>query len=448
MALREFEKRCAEVRDAILSFAHPTIVGHYDADGLAATALVAKALRMRKRDFSIITLKRLGEAEIEKLGAFDELVFVDLGGSATQMLAERLAGKRIAIIDHHQTEASALPQANPHLFGFDGGTELSSSSTAYHVFKNPALVELALVGAVGDMQAPMRGLNREVLRDGITHGVVQCSMDLQIFGRVSRPLAWLLSYCSEPLLPGLTGDERACARFLERLGIALKEDDKWRRYYELPFAEKQRLVSALAMLLCDFDASGENAKSLVGETYTFPQQLHGTELSDASEFATLLNACGRHGKHEIGISACLGDESAYKQAHALLQEHRRQLRQGIAFASSVVSDFGKFHFLDARGAIADGIVGIVAGMLYGAIGRDKPVIAAALDEEGNVKISARATRQLVDAGLNLGALLFEACSGMGIGGGHRIAAGATIKKDGINEFLQRLGVLLSAKEVG
>lgn len=447
MALREFEKRCAEVRDTILSFSHPVIVGHYDADGLAATALVAKALQLHGRNFSIITLKRLGEAEAERLRAFDELVFVDLGGSATQMLNERLAGKRIAIIDHHQTAESALPQANPHLFGFDGGTELSSSSTAYCVFRQPALVELALVGAVGDMQAPMRGLNREILRDGIAHGIVQCSFDLQLFGRVSRPLAWLLSYCSEPLLPGLTGDERACARFLERLGIALKRDDEWRRYYELAFAERQRLVSALAMLLCDSDASGSNAKSLVGEVYTFPQQPLGTELSDASEFATLLNACGRHGKHEIGISACLGDESAYKQAHALLQEHRRQLRRGIAFASSTVSDFGKFHFLDARGAVADGIVGIVAGMLYGTIGRGKPVIAAALDEEGNVKISARATKQLVDAGLNLGALLADACSGIGIGGGHRIAAGATIRSSSINEFLQKVGALLSAKEI-
>ncbi|QLJ53154.1 MAG: Single-stranded-DNA-specific exonuclease RecJ [Candidatus Fermentimicrarchaeum limneticum] len=431
-----FIKRCNEVRGTIEGFGNPLIVNHYDADGLAAGSLVAKALRNRGINYSMLTLRKLEyRSEMRDAG---ELIFVDFGG-VEEALGDVLKGKKVVIIDHHQSSEGEILQANSQLFGFDGGSEISSSGTAYMVFRDAELVDLALVGAVGDMQFPLKSLNRKILREGIENGIVRCDIDLNIFGRMSRPLVWFLSYCTEPFLPGLTGNDGNCYRFLSETGIDFRKDGKWRRYFELDMEERIQLISALVAYLHSKGA-GEAAKELIGEVYILAKQPEGSELRDAKEYSTLLNACGRHNRPEIGIRVCLGEEGAIEEARTLLNEHRKQLREGMFYAISNYEDFGKFYFLDGRGRIEDGVIGVVAGMLYGgALPGDKPIVGIAFDEEGKIKISARATRKLVDGGLNLGEALSKACSSIGVGGGHNIAAGATIERDKLNEFLLNFG---------
>jgi len=438
--LNGFIERCEEVREEAESMESPLIVNHYDADGIACGALVRRALALRGITARNWTVKKLSSEELAQLEKEKEIIFVDLGGGQLDLI-EKL-GARMVVIDHHQTRASHILQANPHLFGFDGGSELSSSSCAYFVFKDPELIQLGVVGAVGDMQSPLRGLNRIMLDEGTKKGIVAVSRDLAIFGRVSRPLLWFLQYCTEPFLPGLTGKKANCALFLDELGIPLKEGEMWRRYYQLSHDEKVRLVSGLVAYLYAKGADKQTVESLVGEVYSFPNEKPGTELSDASEYSTVLNACGRHGKPEVGLGVCLREESALKQSRELLLLHRKQLRDAVQFASQAVEDFGVYHFLDARNAIDDSIVGVVAGMLYGsAIKRTKPIIAFAMNEEGKVKVSGRATRKLVDSGLNLGAVMRNASVGIGTGGGHNIAAGAQLDM-GVDEFLLRCGEII------
>ena len=68
-----------------------------------------------------------------------------------------------------------------------------------------------------------------------------------------------------------------------------------------------------------------------------------------------------------------------------------------------------------------------------------PLIGFADTENNNVKASARATRDLVEKGLNLSAAMKKAAATLGgIGGGHSIAAGATIPKGKEDEFLALL----------
>jgi len=428
----EFIGRCQEVRKCIESFSKPLIVHHYDADGMAAGALVAKALRKRGIAYNMLTLRRL-EARSEIKEA-KELIFVDFGG-VEEALGAVLEGKDVVIIDHHQGKEGKFLQANPHLSGFDGGSDISSSGTAYLVFGDAELVDLALVGAVGDMQFPLKSLNREILKEGIKNGIARCDIDLGIFGRMSRPLVWFLSYCTEPFLPGLTGNEKNCHKFLKEAGIEVKQENKWRRYFELSMEERVQLISALVSYLYS-KGIGEVANELIGEVYILAKQPEGSELSDAKEYSTLLNACGRHDRPDIGIRVCLEEEGALEEARKLLYEHRRQLREGMFYAISKYEDYGKFYFLDGRGHIEDGVIGIIAGMLYGgALASDKPIVGIATDEEGRVKISARATKKLVERGVNLGEALGNACRGIGAGGGHNIAAGATIESNKLNEFL-------------
>jgi single-stranded-DNA-specific exonuclease len=427
-----FVKRCEEVREKIEGFGKPLIINHYDADGLAAGALVAKALKTREIEHDILTLRRLEERK--EMKDAQGLIFVDFGG-VEEALGEALSGKQVVVIDHHQSRDGKFLQANPHLFGFDGGSEISSSGVAYMVFGDAELVELALVGAVGDMQFPLKSLNRKILREGIENGILRCDIDLSIFGRMSRPLVWFLSYCTEPFLPELTGSERDCYRFLSEAGIELKQDGRWRRYFELSAEERKKLISALFAYLYS-KGIGEVARELIGEVYILAKQPDGSELRDAKEYSTLLNACGRHNKPDIGIRVCLGEEGALEEARKMLYEHRRQLREGMLYAVSNYENFGKFYFLDGRGKIGDGVIGIVAGILYGGAPiNDKPIVGIAVDERGKIKVSARATKELVEGGVNLGRALERACEGIGVGGGHNIAGGATIEKDKLNEFL-------------
>ena len=156
----------------------------------------------------------------------------------------------------------------------------------------------------------------------------------------------------------------------------------------------------------------------------------------------MLNACGRNNRPELGVSVCLQRAGAYEESSSLLAEHRKNLRAGMEFASKNTQDIGKFLLLDARGAIPDSIIGVVAGMLY-AGSRKKPILALSLEETGKIKLSTRGTRALVKAGLNLGKILSECCAAVGgAGGGHNIAAGATIPNEKLNDFLKEFATRL------
>jgi RecJ-like exonuclease len=106
------------------------------------------------------------------------------------------------------------------------------------------------------------------------------------------------------------------------------------------------------------------------------------------------------------------------------------------------------QWFDAGDAIRDTIVGIVAGMMYGLEGvrRDLPIVGLARTEDGKTKVSARANRDLTSKGINLSQALGEAAKAVeGIGGGHDVAAGATIPRGREFEFLTHLDARLAAQ---
>jgi RecJ-like exonuclease len=73
------------------------------------------------------------------------------------------------------------------------------------------------------------------------------------------------------------------------------------------------------------------------------------------------------------------------------------------------------------------------------VNSDLPLVGFAELEDGEIKASARATEELVEKGLNLSLAMKKAASALnGIGGGHNIAAGATIPKGKEEEFLNLL----------
>jgi len=431
-----FFARCEEARAQAMRMREPLIVHHYDCDGITSGSIVAGSLEKAGKPFRTQVVRKLDSAFLASIAREPEIIFVDLGSGTREI--EGLSGN-VVVIDHHQPKTTAHLQANPHLFGFDGGTDLSAAGCAYFVFRE--FVELGIVGAIGDVQAPLRSLNALMLSAAVSQGAVAVEKDILLFGRNSRPLRQFLLYADEPYLPGLTGQEDACNSLLQELGIEQKNGEKWRTYSDLSFEEKRTLVSSLAELLA-LRSSPQAASRLVGDTYNLLSMPQGTLLRDASEFSTLLNACGRNGRPELGVSVCLKRTGAYDEAQALLAEHRKNLRAGIEFASKNTIDLGKFLFLDARGIIPDSIIGVVAGMLFAGT-RQKPILALSLEEKGKIKLSTRGTRKLVEAGLNLSAILAECCAQVGgVGGGHNIAAGATIPEEKLEEFMKEFAARL------
>ncbi len=448
-----FFKKIKQIASEIIKRDDFVVVHHYDADGITSGAIMCKALERESKKIEVKWIKQLYSEDIEEIkGLGKTYVFVDFGSSYLKELKEAF-GKNFFVLDHHQTLKDTEFHLNPLTFGINGGTEISASGVAYLVAKemnskNVELVSLALVGACGDMQesrGEFIGLNKKILEEAVEQQIVEVKKDLRLYGRISRPLPQFLMFSSNPIIPKLTANEVACVDFLKENHIPIKRNEKWLSYEDLGPDYKKILVSALLIHMQKHNVPEWKLQEMIGEVYTLKKELKKTPLRDAKEYATVLNACGRHGRAEIGRGVCMGDrEKIYTEAMSLLQEHRKELREGIELMKEEgVEEEEFFYFFDAQKKIKESIVGIVAGMLYGSgiIEGNKPIIAFARNEEGGIKVSARGTQDLVRKGLNLGSALKAVCAELSEkseGGGHKIAAGCRIEVNERVEFIQKL----------
>ena len=253
----------------------------------------------------------------------------------------------------------------------------------------------------------------------------------------------MLQYSSDPIIPGLTGRESSCISFLRDLGIHMQDGDNWRKWIDLSKDERKIIISNIAELLLTKGFGHKLTKRIIGEVYLLNKEKPGTELHDAKEFATLLNSTARYNKYDVGLNVCLGDRDKYfKKAKKLLLGHRHNLVEGLQFAREEGIVKRKYlQFFNAGTGIRDTIIGIVANMLLNSedVSSSLPLIGFAEKEDGNIKVSARGTEFLIEKGLNLSAAMKKSAIAVeGVGGGHNIAAGATIPKGKEEDFLDLL----------
>lgn len=425
------------------------IVSHIDADGLASGAIAVQSLQRLHKKYSVEFVKQMDAAVIHRLKREKHSLvwFTDLGSS----FVNSQPPFHMVVTDHHScsNESDAPFHYNPHLFGHDGSYELSGAGATYFVSKaidakNADLSALAIVGAVGDLQnkryGKLVGLNREILNDAMNAHVLDSRLDISYFGRETRPVSKLLQYANTPIIPGISGRESAALSLLNFLDIPLKEGDTWRRWIDLSVSERRRIISHIAQLLLTKGFGHGCAKQLLGETYILVKETPGTELHDAKEFATLLNSTARYGQYDIGLQVCLGDRTTnLSKAQSLLQGHRHNLVEGVQYAKNEGIEQREYvQFFHAKAGIRDTIVGIVTNMLLHdeETRNDLPIVGFATKSETEVKASARATQQLIQKGLDLSVVIRNAALEVnGVGGGHNIAAGATIPKGKEEAFL-------------
>jgi single-stranded-DNA-specific exonuclease len=447
-----------------------SIATHIDADGISAAAIANLALERAGIRSDVSFHKKLDEQVLETLKEkkADLVWFTDFGSGSLS----KIEGIECVVTDHHVPEEgtkafdkkgqtslgdfSSIVHLNPQLHGVSGANELSGAGCTFLAAvaldeKNLDLAHLGILGAVGDLQDQkskrLEGLNRVVLEAAQSNGSIEAIEDIRYFGRETRPLHKMLEFSSDPYLPRITGNEEGALGFLLELGIELKEGNAWRTWSDLAANEKKRIISELKEYLLASRRRQEVADRLVGEVYVLLKERKGTPLRDSKEFATLLNACGRHGKAEVGLKICAGDRGeALLEGEALLRDHRSALSKALAWAKgSGIIRLRNIQFFDAGDEIEDTIVGTVAGMLLGSEGADRsaPMVAFAesteYSDEPKLKASGRGTQELVSKGMDLSAAMRRAAELVGgVGGGHNIAAGATIPAGRRDEFLGKL----------
>lgn len=449
------------------------VTSHLDADGLSAAGIIGSALHRRNARFQLRITRQLDQAYLSSLAAegLDFHIFTDLGSGQIPHIRERLANAQAVVLDHHPpTGAESFPnlrQVNPHLCGFDGTYEISGAGVTYLVARhlgssNGDLARLAVVGAVGDIQDrgdkhSLVGLNNDlIVEDAKAANALDVAIDVRLFGRETRPIHMALQYTTDPFIPGISNYPDGALAFLRETEIELKDGDQWRSIAALTKEEKRHLNSSLITYMLKRNMPASEAQSMIGYVYTLKQEEPGSSARDVREFSTLLNACGRSDQGTVGVAICMGERgNLYKRADSILKEHRRQLADGLTWLAETpdaVQTRPLLQVFHATDRIPETLVGSIAGVALNSriLDWSKPIIAFSYTQDGRVKVSARTTRNIVKAGANLGELMHKACEELGSGsegGGHNIAAGATIPKGFETRFVEIVERLL-AKQLG
>ncbi|CAL1691703.1 hypothetical protein MMB232_01852 [Brevundimonas subvibrioides] len=376
------------------------VFADYDVDGASSAALLVRWFRALGRDLPIYVPDRLTEGYGPSPMAFDRLkasgaelvITVDCGAAANEAIAHACGiGLKVVVIDHHMMREEpprCLAVVNPNRPGDTSGQG-----------------NLAAAGVVFVLLA---ALNREARKRGLF--VATPEPDI----RQWLDLAALGAICD---VTGLTGFNRALT------GLGLRVMSGWRN-------------PGLKALLAVAGAEPGPAKSNHAGFILGPR----------------INAGGRIGRADLGARLLSTDDPL--EARALAEEldalnvARREVEREVTETAT--------RRVEATGQHADGsavvvvsgedwhpgVVGIVAGRL-----RErwrKPVIVIGVDAVAHVgKGSGRS-----QPGMNLGRAIQSAWrEGLLLaGGGHAMAAGLTIRPDGIDALRDFLNATMAGEQ--
>jgi single-stranded-DNA-specific exonuclease len=433
-----------------------TVISHIDADGISSEAVLAQGVSRAGIRVSSVFVRQLEPLTMRHVPQDDTLkVFIDLGAGQQNLIeGYGLTEREVVIVDHHVSRDVDTPylQVNGLPYGHE---KLSAAGLGYLVVReldecNLDLSRLAVIGNVGDMMARehcgLVGPAREIVNDGVRCGCIEVAeKDLNCYGISTRPVHVCLSYSDDPYIPGISNNTQKALEFMERLNIPLRNaSGRWRVWEDLLVEEKRKVMSSLVQQLL---AHGESTDRLFGENYLFPDEIRNSPLRNASEYATLLNACGRWAKPVVGSAVCRGDRGdAYRNAEHMLRHHKTIIRELVQYIHDTgVTELSRIQYLHVGDRFPDTIVGIGAGISLTKLNWQKPIMILCYlpDDPDLVKVSMRTNERMVRRGIDLQKALITACEECGgAGGGHRIAAGAYIPRTAEKEFADHVNRVL------
>jgi RecJ-like exonuclease len=458
LALKPF---CEKLRSVVENGSDISVITHLDADGITSGSIIATALMRAGAKCSVRTVSDMTPSVIERMKAEDRdfYVITDLGGGMAANFRKALKDRWV-VIDHHQIPEEEIltddagQVLNAWKYGIDGGIEVPAGGMAYMVAsaldrKNRDLSRVAVVSAVGDRQdqgdkKSFLGLNKEIMETAKSLGLVKVDLDIMLTGRETRPLHEALAFTSFPYIDGLTWNRDACYTILKNAGIKMKDNGRWRVPAEFSQEEKSVILDAIAkFVVTSSKTSAAVIDDLVGYVYTLTGEDERSQLRDAREFSTLLNACGRIGRSGVGIAICMGDRNAMLTAgEEISVQYRTTLRNYVSTIFSEkwrVTDDGKMAFVNGDGLVAEDMLGAVSSLLSGSpTMAGRLVFVRALSPDGTYKFSSRKALGCTSQA-NLG-LMMRHCAeqAKGTGGGHSAAAGCRIPSTELDGFLSCL----------
>lgn len=411
------EKILDQVEDAakvMERYDYARIVSHNDPDGVTSAAILCHAFYRRRMRFHATLVSRLNEEILSKIGD-DLVIFCDLAET------ERIKGLRcrdLIVLDHHKSSSPVGIFINPWTAGIDGSRYVSTSGIAYALAnklgRNRDLAGLAVVGAIGDKQE-LVGMNREIAEEGSMEGAIKITNGLRIY---DAPVKDSLILSTEPFLD-VSGDERGVEEMLGKIGVPCDKDVN-----SLTPDEVRRLSSAIHLKL--MKASMDALDSVYGEKCILRREL----IADAFSFSQILDAVSHLQKPGLAMSLCLRDRGCLDEAKQLYRKHQKMLISTLRRVKGEDLNHITYIRIDDRE-----FTGPVATIFSRYVNPGKPVLVLSRRDD-QTRVSARCERRMVEMGLDLAAVMSEASSKVGgSGGGHDIAAGASIPSHREADFL-------------
>jgi single-stranded-DNA-specific exonuclease len=442
--VEELVARCQKAAEMLLSFPTSTrvrVVSHYDADGISAAGVLCTMLYRAGYEFHATLMRNPFTKGFDRLKQeHNELIlFADMGSGQLATIEE--IGCKAIILDHHQYQTAQTPenivQINSNLLGVDGNYEVSGATLSFLLATavdqaNEDLSWIALTGAIGDKQyiGGIRGVNKEILDAALKNGVLTEQTGLKICGET---LGDALYYSVDPYYVGLSGNHQEIQTILSHLGL-----DPSVILSDVTPEALIRLQSYLLFRLLKTGCQSNIIDIVIRKRYIVPSQ--GYELE---RFADLLDACGKNGHRSLGLSLCLGDATAWNDAVEVEKDYKQKLLDGLSGLQDggIHETAGMRYFYSENSSLG----GVVAGIAMNYVLDDaKPLFALTRKEtDSEVHVSCRGNQRLVAEGLDLGAAMKQVAAELGgFGGGHKIAAGATIGFDKEKEFIENVDKIL------
>ncbi len=405
------------------------VVSHFDTDGITSAAIIIQTLKKLDKKFSVKIVKSLEEGFIYDLPKEKIILFLDLASGSLKHIAESNL-RDVFIIDHHEI-TQKIPEnvtiINPELHNKQ---KISNSCLTYLFCREinseiKAFAKLAILGMIGDMlEKEIDKLNSEILEEG----EIKRKRGLIIYPS-TRPLNKVLEFCSNPYIPGVTGNMEGVVEILRETEIN-PENGKYKSLIELNEKEMEKLVTAIMLR----NPKAKN-KEIIGDIFLIKLF---NKLEDARELSAKINACSRLGESGTAIQLCMEIPEAGKKAETIHAKYKQSLLSAIKSVQNMKKIAGEnFVIINAKNQIEDTMIGTIASILANSpMYKEGTIIITMAYYEDKIKVSSRIVGR---NGRNAREILNSVIEKIGGEvGGHENAAGCIIKKEKEKKFLELL----------
>ncbi len=407
-------ERIERAREFLNSSDYFRILTHYDVDGVCSAGILADYLRRRGKRFHISFFRNVEKEEILKIANSEKkVILTDMGSS----LISELRGD-VLVVDHHQPQGDSedIIHINAHLFGYDGSTEACASTLAYLIAGERRYIRYFLAGVFGDKQYlnGLRGLNKKIVDELSLKG----EMDLPLYGTVMDALL----YSIEPFFIGLSGKREKIEKILKILKI-----NPAKMMDELTEEEKTSLGSYLALNLLKNSKVPEAAKLIVDLDF----RIDGVSVRYLAE---LIDAACRTDHQSVALGYILGSKEDFESMEILRREYRGNVVKAMYSMLGNLFEGKHIQYFYVEDSYLTSTLATIGSIYL----LDPKKVTVGIHIGKKVSVSARVHKSMSNK-INLGKILGKIAAELGgTGGGHRVAAGATIPIENERDFLRRL----------